>query len=191
MKYWVLPNWPTGELQFSSSPYSFASLLCLPSPSSFHVLSDHSISFPGTEHSPKQVCTSTGLVGWLQNCGKCVKTIAFSTETYEFLATEDTNRDKVNDILFVLQSSEGSQNNTCTGAGMTYNSHLITVGSTERERERVCVFYLNLPSLYFSRSTIAVCVFHSSGWDRWKCPVGVSIVPWISLGSVWSGSGCK
>uniref|UniRef100_H3BW15 Family with sequence similarity 234 member A n=1 Tax=Tetraodon nigroviridis TaxID=99883 RepID=H3BW15_TETNG len=38
--------------------------------------------------------------------------------TYDFLAIEDTNRDKVNDILFVLQSSEGSQNNTCTGAGL-------------------------------------------------------------------------
>lgn len=38
--------------------------------------------------------------------------------TYDFLATEDTNRDKVKDILFVLRSSEGSQNNTCTGAGL-------------------------------------------------------------------------
>lgn len=66
------------------------------------------------------------LVGWRQNCGKCVKTIAFSTATYDFLATEDTNGDKVKDILFVLRSSEGSQNNTCTGAGMTCTSHLIT-----------------------------------------------------------------
>ncbi|XP_011602274.2 protein FAM234A [Takifugu rubripes] len=38
--------------------------------------------------------------------------------SYDFLATEDTNRDKVNDILFVLRSSKGSQNNTCTGAGL-------------------------------------------------------------------------
>lgn len=60
------------------------------------------------------------LVGWVQNCARCVKTTASSTATYDFLATEDTNRDKVNDILFVLRSSEGSQNNTCTGAGMKH-----------------------------------------------------------------------
>lgn len=123
-KSWVLPNWPTGELQFSSSPYSFASLSCLPSPSSFLVPSDHSISFSGTEHSLKQVCTSAGYFGWLTS--ELWQTCAFSTETYDFLATEDTNRDKVKDILFVLRGSAGSQNNTCTGAGMTCSSHLIT-----------------------------------------------------------------
>lgn len=38
--------------------------------------------------------------------------------TYDFLAVEDTNKDKVSDVLFVLKSSEGSQNTTCVGAGL-------------------------------------------------------------------------
>lgn len=38
--------------------------------------------------------------------------------TYDFIATEDANKDKVMDVLVVLRQNEGSQNNTCSGAGM-------------------------------------------------------------------------
>lgn len=38
--------------------------------------------------------------------------------TYDFLAIEDTSKDKVMDVLFVLKSTEGSENNTCVGAGL-------------------------------------------------------------------------
>ncbi|XP_068610550.1 protein FAM234A isoform X2 [Brachionichthys hirsutus] len=37
--------------------------------------------------------------------------------TYDFLAIEDTSRDKVNDVLFVLKT-QGNQNNTCSAAGL-------------------------------------------------------------------------
>ncbi|KAG7264989.1 hypothetical protein CRUP_017149, partial [Coryphaenoides rupestris] len=33
--------------------------------------------------------------------------------TYDFLAFEDANKDKVMDVLFVLKDTEGTQNNTC------------------------------------------------------------------------------
>lgn len=72
---------------------------------------------------------------WLVVLGSVAKVwglLLVSTATYDFLATEDTNRDKVKDILFVLRSSESRQNNTCTGAGKTsiFNN---TLGCTERE----------------------------------------------------------
>ncbi|XP_051274609.1 protein FAM234A [Dicentrarchus labrax] len=38
--------------------------------------------------------------------------------TYDFLAIEDASKDKVMDVLFVLKNTEGSQNNTCAGAGL-------------------------------------------------------------------------
>ncbi|XP_073345640.1 protein FAM234A [Pagrus major] len=38
--------------------------------------------------------------------------------TYDFLAIEDTSKDKVMDVLFVFKDTEGSQNNTCAGAGL-------------------------------------------------------------------------
>ncbi|XP_059180612.1 protein FAM234A [Centropristis striata] len=38
--------------------------------------------------------------------------------TYDFLAIEDTSKDKVMDVLFVLKATEGSQNNSCAGAGL-------------------------------------------------------------------------
>ncbi|KAM4623349.1 protein FAM234A isoform 1-T2 [Polymixia lowei] len=38
--------------------------------------------------------------------------------TYDFLAIEDANKDKVMDILFVLKDKEGSQNNTCVDEGL-------------------------------------------------------------------------
>ncbi|XP_042364418.1 protein FAM234A [Plectropomus leopardus] len=38
--------------------------------------------------------------------------------TYDFLAVEDTSKDKVNDVLFVVKDTEGSQNNTCVNAGL-------------------------------------------------------------------------
>ncbi|XP_071782818.1 protein FAM234A [Centroberyx gerrardi] len=38
--------------------------------------------------------------------------------TYDFLAIEDANKDKVMDVLFVLKDEEGSQNNTCANAGL-------------------------------------------------------------------------
>lgn len=48
-----------------------------------------------------------------------------ATGTYDFLAIEDTSKDKVMDVLFVLKSAEGSQNNTCAGAGTKCSSVLI------------------------------------------------------------------
>ncbi|XP_035527502.1 protein FAM234A [Morone saxatilis] len=38
--------------------------------------------------------------------------------TYDFLAIEEASKDKVMDVLFVLKNTEGSQNNTCAGAGL-------------------------------------------------------------------------
>lgn len=38
--------------------------------------------------------------------------------TYDFLAVEDASKDKVMDVLFVLRSSEGSQNNSCIAEGL-------------------------------------------------------------------------
>lgn len=84
-------------------------------------------NFPRSRFAQLQV----SLVGRPQICGNLWGLLLFSTATYDFLATEDTNRDKVKDILFVLRSSEGSQNNTCTEAGKTsiFNN---TLGCTKR-----------------------------------------------------------
>lgn len=98
------------------------------------LLLHHSLSCPTTvshfleQNFPRSRCAQVwvSLVGWIHERDKCVKSIASSAASYDFMATEDTNRDKVNDILFVLRSSKGSQNNTCTGAGRTYASYLIT-----------------------------------------------------------------
>ncbi|KAL0984296.1 hypothetical protein UPYG_G00139600 [Umbra pygmaea] len=38
--------------------------------------------------------------------------------TYDFLAVEDANKDKVKDVLFVLKESKGSQNANCSDAGL-------------------------------------------------------------------------
>ncbi|XP_030019014.1 protein FAM234A [Sphaeramia orbicularis] len=38
--------------------------------------------------------------------------------TYDFLAVEDANKDKVKDMLFVIKDTKGSQNNTCVDAGL-------------------------------------------------------------------------
>lgn len=75
------------------------------------------------------------LVGCIHKGDKCVKTIASSAASFDFMATEDTNRDKVNDILFVLRSSKVSQNNTCAGAGKTCASYLITQYEATRVRQ--------------------------------------------------------
>ncbi|XP_072311668.1 protein FAM234A [Eucyclogobius newberryi] len=40
------------------------------------------------------------------------------TATYDFMAVEDASKDKVMDVLFVIKSSEGSQNNSCAGEGL-------------------------------------------------------------------------
>lgn len=39
--------------------------------------------------------------------------------TYDFLAVEDANKDKVKDMLFVLRDAQGTQNNTCVDAGLS------------------------------------------------------------------------
>ena len=39
------------------------------------------------------------------------------TATYDFLAIEDANKDKVMDVVFVLKEAGGSQNNTFAGEG--------------------------------------------------------------------------
>lgn len=50
---------------------------------------------------------------------KCLTIIVyFTTATYDFVAIEDASKDKVMDVLFVLKNTEGSQNNTCAGAGI-------------------------------------------------------------------------
>ncbi|XP_072535337.1 protein FAM234A [Salminus brasiliensis] len=38
--------------------------------------------------------------------------------TYDFLAMEDANKDKVQDVFFMYKSAEGSMNHTCTGEGL-------------------------------------------------------------------------
>ncbi|CAL8305116.1 unnamed protein product [Lota lota] len=38
--------------------------------------------------------------------------------TYDFLAIEDANKDKVMDVVFVLKDTEGTKNNTCAGEGL-------------------------------------------------------------------------
>lgn len=40
------------------------------------------------------------------------------TATYDFISVEDRNKDKVMDVLFVLKSREGSQNNSCVAEGL-------------------------------------------------------------------------
>ncbi|MEQ2167922.1 hypothetical protein GOODEAATRI_009033 [Goodea atripinnis] len=46
--------------------------------------------------------------------------------TYDFLAFEQANRDKVMDVLFVIKSTESSPNKSCADAGgITLGQHLI------------------------------------------------------------------
>lgn len=40
------------------------------------------------------------------------------TVAYDFIAVEDTSKDKVMDVLFVLKTREGSQNNSCVAEGL-------------------------------------------------------------------------
>ncbi|XP_028989911.1 protein FAM234A [Betta splendens] len=42
----------------------------------------------------------------------------YPAATYDFLAIEDASDDKVMDVLFTRRAPEGSQNNTCAGAGL-------------------------------------------------------------------------
>ncbi|CAL8264222.1 unnamed protein product [Arctogadus glacialis] len=42
----------------------------------------------------------------------------YQAATYDFLAIEDANKDKVMDVVFVLKEVVGSQNNTCAGEGL-------------------------------------------------------------------------
>ncbi|XP_061911961.1 protein FAM234A [Entelurus aequoreus] len=42
----------------------------------------------------------------------------FDAETYNFLAFEDANKDKVADIMFVFKGNQASFNNTCDNAGL-------------------------------------------------------------------------
>ncbi|CAJ1080824.1 LOW QUALITY PROTEIN: protein FAM234A-like [Xyrichtys novacula] len=54
--------------------------------------------------------------------------------TYDFLAIEDTSKDKVMDVLFVLKNTEGSQNNTCADAGLPSPCvYLLSVDGTHGE----------------------------------------------------------
>lgn len=45
--------------------------------------------------------------------------------TYDFLAVEDTNEDKVLDVLFIYKDSEASRN-TCLSEGKPKNTHVLT-----------------------------------------------------------------
>lgn len=76
-----------------------------------------------------QLCLNAGLTAILSFS---------STATYDFLAIEDTSRDKVMDVLFVLRNTEGSENNTCAGAGMNCSSILIIAS----EKTRVGLLYI-------------------------------------------------
>lgn len=120
-------------------------------------------------------------------------TFSFSfTVTYDFLAIEDASRDKVMDVLFVLRNTEGSQNNTCAGAGMKCSPifNIIFWGNKRWIALYVC-FVLIQRYCVFSRSAIAMCVCVSNGWDRWSDPVGASTGSWVPLGPVWSGQRYK
>uniref|UniRef100_A0A8C6WE06 Family with sequence similarity 234 member A n=1 Tax=Neogobius melanostomus TaxID=47308 RepID=A0A8C6WE06_9GOBI len=63
------------------------------------------------------------------------------TATYDFIAIEDVNKDKVMDVLFVLKSSEGSQNNSCVGEGL----------------QSPCIFVLSVDG--------------TDGESLWECPL--------------------
>lgn len=45
-----------------------------------------------------------------------------STASYDFLSIQDASKDKVMDVLFVLRDTEGTLNNTCADAGVTFAS---------------------------------------------------------------------
>ncbi|XP_053197156.1 protein FAM234A [Scomber japonicus] len=42
----------------------------------------------------------------------------FEAATYDFVAIEDTGKDKVMDVLFILKNADGSENKTCDSAGL-------------------------------------------------------------------------
>ena len=52
------------------------------------------------------------------NVGLTTTPFFSATATYDFLAIEEASKDKVLDVLFVLKDTEGSQNNTCSDAGI-------------------------------------------------------------------------
>ncbi len=52
---------------------------------------------------------------------KCFSPVA----TYDFLAIEDANEDKVLDVLFIYKDSEASRN-TCLSEGKPKNTHVLT-----------------------------------------------------------------
>lgn len=65
-------------------------------------------------------CVCFPLLGSVLSSGLTTALSFCATVTYDFLAIEDTSRDKVMDVLFVIKSTEGSQNNTCADAGISF-----------------------------------------------------------------------
>lgn len=56
---------------------------------------------------------------WSANDANVGLTSLFSaTATYDFVAIEDTGKDKVLDVLFILKNADGSENKTCDSAGI-------------------------------------------------------------------------
>lgn len=120
----VLPSWPTGELLSSSSPCSCASPSCLPSPSSSHVQSDHSTLRHGTGPTIIQVGDMLVVrkVHLFHLGADLAMSFVCSTASYDFLSIQDASKDKVMDVLLVLRDTEGTLNNTCVDAGVTFAS---------------------------------------------------------------------
>lgn len=55
-------------------------------------------------------------------CVDLIVSFVGSTASYDFLSIQDASKDKVMDVLFVLRDTEGTLNNTCADAGVTFAS---------------------------------------------------------------------
>lgn len=55
-------------------------------------------------------------------CADLTVSFVCSTASYDFLSVQDASKDKVMDVLFVLRDTEGTLNNTCADAGVTFAS---------------------------------------------------------------------
>lgn len=184
----VLPSWPTGELLSSSSPCSCASPSCLPFPSSSHVPYDRSTLRRGTGHTIIQVGDSPIVPKLNLFCLCADLTVSFvcSTASYDFLSIQDASKDKVMDVLFVLRDTEGTLNNTCADAGVTFASVVWCfvwrkVGSPSAQ----CFVRLTGNVFVLSRVAVALCVYVGLRRDRRRDLVGAATAAWISLGSMW------
>ncbi|KAL4658279.1 protein FAM234A-like isoform X1 [Arapaima gigas] len=70
-------------------------------------------------------------------------------ETYDFLAVEDANKDKILDILFVLKAFRGSLNTSCTTEGKSSSIVKPCHGESASRLIYACVCFAGLPCLFF------------------------------------------